>query len=353
MKKRLAIFPFVEDIMPLLDHKDKIQDYELRHVILPMGWETSDNVDNPHQQCFCNEELFYSENLIHSIDVLLLCRPLVQVDKSLYSRIITIAEQNDKTIIYVPELMALLSNHSMDSWISLGPERTVKLNNKTILNVDVPVIMILGMGENCGKLNTQLDLCDFFHQKGYRASLISSNPLTQLLGYHTLPSTLDSPELTFSEQVGTVNAYVKCIESIEHPDVMILAVPGGIFKYSESIPNGYGYLPYLISNAVKPDITILSLYCGNYEETHLNEIQNTCLYRYGAKANYFHISQKVCEYSFETGLLNYFSVDLSYLTEEIIKPQEHYNFFNTLDNNSRDRIFEKIMFELQTNVASI
>ncbi|RRJ67111.1 TIGR04066 family peptide maturation system protein [Paenibacillus oralis] len=352
MRKKLAIYPFFEELMPVLQYKNKIRDYELVYAITPTGWE-SFSESGEFSEYICSEERFYSENLIHSIDIFLLCLPMFQINSSIYHRIITLAEQYGKQIIYEIELEPIIKELFKGQGICLNPELSDITPSTEIVSIDVPVIMILGLGENCEKWRIQLDLRDFFHLKGYRASLISSNPISQLLGFHTLPSSLDNKGLIFSQQVQNLNSFIKKIELKEKPDVIILGVPGGILKYSNSVPNGYGYLPFLISNAVTPDLSILSLYGGNYTEQNIQEIKSTCYYRFGVVVNYFHISKKICDYNFETKRINYYSVDNSYLVENIVKPQQNKNTFNISDSTSTQMVFEMIIQELQNNVAAV
>lgn len=352
MKKRLAIYPFFEDLMPILRHKNKIQNYDLIHAIIPKGWETFDESEKQYMEYFCTEENFYSENYIDSIDAILLCIPVFQIDMSVYNRITNLAEKSRKQIIYVSELEQMMTELNIEPRMCLGPELESIAQKSELSIIDVPVAMILGFGENCEKWDLQLGLYDYFTQKGYKVSLISSNPISQLMGFHTFPN-LDSTDLTFSQQVKSMNSFIKNIELEERPHLIILGVPGGILKYSQTIPNGYGYLPFLISNAVVPDVSILSLFCGNYEDEYIKKIQSTCFYRFGITINYFHISKKVCNYNIETKQLNYYSLNHSYLIDNIIRTQENISAFNILDTYSTENAFKKIRYELQNNIASI
>ncbi|OPA73274.1 hypothetical protein BVG16_29795 [Paenibacillus selenitireducens] len=353
MKKKIAIYPFYKGLLPLLLEDGELHNYELTYAIVPKGWESFEEVEDKRKNLICDEESFYSEDLMSNIDVLLLCKPLFQVDKSIYSCITALAEEKGKHIIYVPELEPVFNHSGLEGWECLELESSCTTKSNELASIDVPVILIMGMGENCEKWDVQLKLCDSFRKEGYKISLISSNPLSRLMGYHTIPSCIDSTHLTFTQQVENINAFIKNIEQIESPDVIILGVPGGILKYSSAAPNGYGYLPFLVCNAVVPDITILSLYCGNYEETHLKEIKSTCLYRFGVNIDYYHISENVCLYNSEARQLEYYSVDHTYLAENISDFQADMLTFNSSNSDSREGVFKRIMRELQDNIPAI
>ena len=353
MKKRLAIYPFYEELISVLNHKDKILDYEVVFAIIPKGWESHSEFTESNAECFCSEEKFYAENLIDSVDAFLLCKPIFEIDMSIYDRIIALGEKYRKQIIYVPELDSVITKTNNEQLICLQSEMPCILVNSELASIDVPVVMVLGLGENCEKWDVQLGLYDYFTQYGYKVSLISSNPLSRLMGNHNIPYDIDSTELTFSQQVKSINSFVKNVELEENPDVIILGVPGAILSHSQSVPNGYGHIPFLICNAVTPDLSILSLYCGKYEEKHIKEIKSTCYYRLGANVNYLHISKIACNYNFETRKMDYFSVDKSFLTDNIIRELESISSFNITDSHSREKVFKNIMQELQNNTAAI
>lgn len=353
MKKRLAIYPFCEEMLTILRHQNKIWDYKLTYAVIPKGWEFCDESRKQYEDQFCPEERFYSENLIDFTDAVLLCKPVFLSNMSVYDRMVALAEKCNKQIIYVYDLEPEIAKLNKKHWTCLKPEPADTPQNSEPFSIDVPVVMVFGLGENCEKWDIQLGLYDYFTQKGYKATLISSNMISRIMGLRTLPACLDSPGLTFSQQVKSLNAFIKKVELEEKPNLIILGVPGGIMKYSKSVPNGYGYLPFLISNATVPDVSILSLYCGEYGQEHIKEVKSSCFYRFGARVNYFHISQKVFNYDFETKRINYYSVDVPYLIEKIIRPREAMPAFNILDEQSREKVFESIMKELQSNIASI
>lgn len=353
MKEKLAIYPFSEEMITILEHQNKIQDYELTYAVIPKGWEPSDESLEQYKELICFEEIFYSDNLINSIDILLLCKPRMINNFSMYNNMIAIAEKNNKRIMYVYDLEHEVAKQRKKDWFCLRPEKVQKPQNSELLSIDIPVIMIFGLGDNCEKWDLQLGLYDYFNQKGYKASLISRNGIAQIMGIHNFPLCLDNSELTFSQQVKSLNAFAKKIELEENPDLIIVDVPGGIMKYSPTIPNGYGYLPFMICNAILPDISILSLYCGEYGIDSIKEIQSACIYRFSAKVDYFHISKKVCNYDIETKQMIYYSVENPYFLEKIIRPQENLPAFNILDQESREKVFDNIMNELQNNIAAV
>ena len=304
MKKKLAVYPFSEDVLPLFRHCDKIKMYDLKYGILPMGWKNS----IANQFVIIKEEDFVSHNKDCDADALLLCKTKHSDNENLQNRMVKLANMKEMEIIYDTSLEHIIANITNDTCPLGQCKIKPPKNNAEIFPINVPIIMIAGMGENCNKWELQLDLYSFFIKQGYNAKLISSNSLSDIMNMHVFPHDIDSKGLTFSQQVNSINSFVKEVELTEKPDVIIMGIPGGIVKYSGKIPNGYGYLPYLISNALTPDITILSLYCGEYEQKHTEDLKSIFQYRFGVNLGYYHMSNKTVNYDVETRELEYVNI---------------------------------------------
>lgn len=350
MKKRLAVYPFTKELSFLLDNKSKLSGYELIYAVIPMGWEPFNNMREREGNIIIDEEQFLL-NGINLIDILILCKPVLGIDRSLFSSIIKIATEMNIDILYEAELRAVFAEIDYMNWSCLESDIAPSLKSKSELStIDVPVIQILSMGDQCEKLDIQLGISQFFSEKGYKPSLISSNPLSLLFGSKVYPKVLNSRELTFEQQVQAINSFIKEVEVNERPDLMILDAPGSTFKYNSYIHNGYGYIPFLISNAVVPDITIMSLYCGWYESQHLDEIKKSCFYKLGVNIDYFHLSSNVCQYNPEETRLDYFSIDNSYVSNLVQENKKNATFFNISDKNSCLEAYEKMYLELGNNI---
>ena len=350
MKKRLAIFPFSKELNSLIFNKDQLQDYELVYAITPRGWDNSEDLQAPFKKIIYDEDSFFLNQHISNVDTVLLCKPTLDVDASLYTNIIDSAADLGIKIIYDKQLAALLKNKSQKDWECLESHEIVEVDKHELLNIDIPVILVLGLGENCEKWDVQLGLRDFFLKKGYTVNLISNKPLLQLFGASVFPPIVDSTNYTFEQQVRGINSFIKSVELRGNLDLIIIDVPGAILKYNRHIPNGYGYAPFLISNAVVPDLSIISLYCGYYEKEHIEEIKKSCLYRMGVNVNYFHLSSNVCQYNLEANRLEYFSIGQDYVDELVEKNKANGAFFNVTDINKREEIFQQMLNELHNNI---
>lgn len=158
-----------------------------------------------------------------------------------------------------------------------------------ILNINVPVIMILGLSSETGKFSTQLEIKTNLEKMGYKVCLIGSRSYCEFLNFHSFPNFMSQSNYTESEKIYLFNRYIKDLEKIENPDVIVISVPGGIVPYDQKINNNFGITSFLVSQALTPDASVLCLYHEEYTSEYLSLIANTVKYRFGFEIDAFNI----------------------------------------------------------------
>lgn len=94
-------------------------------------------------------------------------------------------------------------------------------------------------------------------KRGYRTTTITSNNNLCLIGYIKFPDSIFQNNLSDDDKVFVFNQFIKEIDYSEKPDIILLQLPTGVIKYSNSLPNGFGIISYLVSQAVSSDYFIL------------------------------------------------------------------------------------------------
>lgn len=158
---------------------------------------------------------------------------------------------------------------------NITPKRLVETKEKLIYEhcyrIETPVLIIYGTEKDTGKLGVQLALRKEFIEKGYRVSSISSRLDSELYGVHAIPSFMFDTSNNETEKIQKYNHYVKQIELMEYPDIIIIGIPGGILPYDEIDHNEYGILAHEISYAVPCDAAIMCIpynpdFTGDYSD---------------------------------------------------------------------------------------
>lgn len=92
------------------------------------------------------------------------------------------------------------------------------------------------------------------------------------------------------EKILGFNQWIKQIEKEEHPDVIIIGVPGGIMPYSERFPEYFGITMYEVMQAVKPDILIMSCLYEEYLDKYFLNMAESIKYKFGVEVDCFNLS---------------------------------------------------------------
>lgn len=164
-----------------------------------------------------------------------------------------------------------------------------KLKEKKIKEMNVPILLICGLSEYTNKFEVQLRVREEFKKRGYCVSQIGSKKYSRIFEMHNFPKFMfqNIPEI---DKIYLFNSYVKQIEIKEHPDIIIIGVPGGIMPYDMDHPNGFGIVNYLVSNALSVDSTLLCLAYNEYEDSFWEFIADYMQYRYEYSVQSFHLA---------------------------------------------------------------
>ena len=96
-----------------------------------------------------------------------------------------------------------------------------------------------------------------FRELGYNVEVISTRLDSEVLGINPIPQFMFETGMSESEKIIKYNHYVKQIELVKDPDLIIIGVPGGIMPFDKVNYNNFGAIAFLISMAVSVDYAIL------------------------------------------------------------------------------------------------
>lgn len=154
-----------------------------------------------------------------------------------------------------------------------------KLSTESV-DLRVPIITVIGMGENCSKFETQLAIRRELADSGYKISLIASRQGCRLLGVHDFPEFMFCKEYSEADKINLFRNYVSELEIADNPDAIIIGVPGGIMPLNEKHDMQYGILCYEVFSAIKSDFNIMNLWCQEYNDDFLSELEKIMKYRF-------------------------------------------------------------------------
>jgi len=261
--------------------------------ILPANYENSKN-----EYCTFND-LMENKNNLNDFDTFCIIDKVPDEDE-LYN-IVEFMCSNGKNIIcveeeYLTRIIKICERHHVKfiqyNFGKIGcPEKNWH-NNSEILNIDVPIVAIMGIGQNVQKFNLQLYFRDRFINKGYKVSQFGTKKISELFDFHSLPDFLFNNDYSDVDKVYAFNRMIKRISMYEKPDVILLGIPDSIIALNNKHRFSFGLYAYEIFNAIQPDIVIASLMANDgYNDEFYSQISEMVKHKYNVDIDAYFISQ--------------------------------------------------------------
>lgn len=366
MKKNILVYPFDNEFNPILKHQNLLDEYQISNVVSLKGWGfcgkdagESDNRSNLNYTV-TNE---FNDNL-DQCDAVLFCetRTPVDFDKFIMPKVDT-AVKKGKDIIFITELSESNLERVINTCNQYNVDFKYLYNNNTenfkkleelthfeqsILDINTPVIFIMGTSEKTNKFDIQLSLRENIMKKGYKISQVGSRRYCELLGFHSFPSFMYSV-LDETSKIVMFNRYIKSIEINESPDIIIIGIPGGNMPFNDKFTNKFGIMSYEISQAVNPDICVFSSLYSEYNMDYFGKISNSTYYKLGYNIDCFNLSNNSFDWaSSENNNKEVFLTINSNIVDEKIKDYSKLDtkVYNILNDDSANKMAEYLLDKL-------
>lgn len=359
--KKLMIYPYDKENSCIARYRNLIIDYELVSVIGFKGWnlnlKDASYFDGGSKTGINMSECFEEE--IGKCDAVLFLDVNREIDLNCYISKMEIARKFNKEIlvtIKVDELLRL-NNVKLFDYKVIGKEDIYEKylsdkKSKKIKDIDTPVITIFASGEGCYKFDISLSLRRSFLKDGYKVIQLGTKEYSSIFGIQKLPDFLFDKRVSFQEKVLRFNSYVYDINLNLEPDIIIVTVPGGIMPISNYVINNFGELSYVISNAIKSDLGILSIYYDRFIDMRvLNQFKLYGAYALKCPINYINIANTQYEITQETHDITYLTQSSSNIKFKIESNEDMFNknginVFNILSGEDDNSIYKKIVKDL-------
>ena len=334
---KLLIYPFTKEMCPIIRHRDMLKEYELSAVIPQNGfaWEGKDicELDGGEPTDFLLGSSFLKE--LEYCAAVFLNANKEELKSEEYTEYITLIENSSKDVLN-PSTSIILEKHDLHI-------------NQKLKEIPVPVVMVMGLGENCQKFDIQLGIRAAFQREGYRVSQFGTKEYSYLFGFDMLPNV---PETPLWEKVYLYNGLFRETYEREKPDVMIIGVPGGIMPITSRFHERFGETALSVSYAARPDIAVLSYYFSLPTQEYFDLYKQFMRFRFGVGNVYFHASNT--KFIFNKGMDT-----VSYLTlkcEDMLEKLHHGSSdlvqfpFNSLQLKPSLKTYQKIIENLKQNI---
>lgn len=160
---------------------------------------------------------------------------------------------------------------------------------------EAPVIMVGEMCEGLDGADVALAVNRIMQARGYDSIAVVEQGCPALQDVYSYPKALWERDETESSKVYWVNSYIKDIETRRKPDVIVMQIPDAMMKYNDKLCNGFGIIPFMVSQAVRADYFIFCVPYRGIEEARIGEISSVMEKRFGFEIDCIHMSNAALE----------------------------------------------------------
>lgn len=335
--KKLMVYPFDKEVSPIARFRHLLEGYELISIVPPkgFGWERRDTceLDGGTPTDIILGESFSDE--LELCDALMLNdgKHLSKKEKAKYEAYIR--DSGKELVSFNPLFIS-------DEKEEIHPDMLLK-------DIPVPVVMVMGQGENCQKFEIQLGLRDVLQKEGYRVAQFGTKAYSSLFGFRMLPS---APEVPLWKKVYLYNRLFRETYEREKPDVIIVGVPGGIMPINSYKYEYFGETALALTSAVRPDLTLLSFYFVQATEEYFELLRQYARFRLGVGQVCFHASNTKFIEDESSRQLSYLTLQSSFVLDKTKQCGADISSypFNALIPESYELVYRSVIEKLQQNV---
>ena len=349
---KMAVFPITHDMLTVLKYSELIRDYEItainsfREDILLEELR----LNNPE----INVTADINETLNHA-DAVLLFDNVEMFIFNKYRDFLFEAYKLQKRILLSPKLNSQINlDNSKDVYVLRNSfEKSRKNFVGRMQNISTPVITICGMGENCSKFETLLLTLKVTKRMGYKAVVLSGNPLVVLFGGYTWPEYLYADSISFEMKINLLNHDLYELIQERDADVIIAETPGGIMPLGQWGKKHFSEIPLVISNALESDIGILNTYVPfQVNQEQYKYLKEYCDYKYGIPIEALCMARQKVEYDTESQQYQFMYLDKEYYNNLYCK-YCHSNIIKLTDDVQAENRIKDLIHLLEGNVEFI
>lgn len=330
--KKLLIFPYSKEIIPILNHIELLKDIKEIIVLafqLPMLHNFNQHISF--------ESIQYMEMFIEEVDIVWI------VNDDFTTNIDKYIDRCIKHTIKLKKIIKWTRDRKIPDELKKYPYMQKCLVNDNMLTthrgqidpqiypLKTPVIFILGFSKDLMQYNTLLSLKVELDKQSIRTYTIASKRYKDFPDIETYPDFYYNTKYTISDKILLLNHFLKQLENTICPELILMEIYGGIGVFSDKLINDFGADLFCVSQAASADCCVLNIPIRDYEENELKSIQRMLQNKFNIFIDYFNIvNYKVC----------------------IAESERKHRFsYLTVDNNEVDNVISKLKLSNVFNIS--
>lgn len=280
MKRKIGMFPVDRDSIPVARSITECRYGEITTAVSVKSWGMCGKfIDRMDGSKLLIEDDF--GKLLEKCDVLLLLESYFQIPYEDLFLYIERALEYGLEVISVREF-----GEKKQELENLGVqfiERIVPVEDcseRRVKTPHIPIISVMGLTQNSGKLAMQLEVQHELQRRGYRAAVLLShaNGLAASDAF-AFPEDYLTGKVDYEEAIININYAIDKISEMDY-EAIIVGIPGACLQFSPKYSNDFGITSQLYLSAMDPDCTILMLPYYAYENDFIDHVKQDIQSRY-------------------------------------------------------------------------
>ena len=343
--KKAIVFPYSNSCCEILRYRDMIPEYEIVGAVAPGGMGIKDRdagfVDGGTDIGIkVTTEVDYDSGFDAFIIMSDMDNEYIIRATEYYIRE---GLDNEKNFIFLSkpnEQIMSIFNGKENRMLDLSDDWLNTKYVEKLYKIETPVIAVAGVAELTQKFKIQLEINKYMKERGYKVSHVCSKAYGKLFGIHPFPNIMFGKEKE-QDKIYYFNNYLRYIEKMEQPDVIIIGIPGGVMPYNEMFPGYFGITFHETMQAVKPDVLIMGCLFEKYTDEYFENLSRGIRYKSGVEIDAFNIStfQIDINESEQTKKMQYYKVSHSDADEIVCSCKKH-ALFNVMNGPVGRRMAE-------------
>lgn len=209
----------------------------------------------------------------------------------------------------------------------------------------IPIIYVGSLFDESKSYELFLGLVLLLREKGIKVSGMGCDKTCSIFGTYRIPEKFSELNISNDEKIKNLRNYLKCIVSLEKPEILVVQVPGAMMALNNALTNGFGVDTYLFSNVTSPDLFYC---CMPYELINPENIEQYKKY-FENKFN-FPLEGLVATNQIIDGTESFYGQKIQYFYQDITEMEQKLKKSKTCSTQVYNLYSEK---ELQVMVQKI
>lgn len=280
---------------------------------------------------FVNKDISYCVN---KKEVGILIQNIYEIEN--FNKLIVLKNELSETFInLVKKYVNSLSNVEVISFIDLEIQTSnvkYELYNEFpefrklhYFYPDKPVIFVNNVIPTADSEFVVYKLKNSLNKKKIKASFLMNRENCKLSNFWVLPKQFKLCEQSIEQSIYLLNQYIRYIFENDNPELFVIENNNGMLRYDDNLMNTFGIYNYMISEAVKPDYTIVTMSTQNLDLNFIKELNDYSTKKYDSPIDAVHVTNEI---RIDSGDFAFDFVDktTNITTEEVVKKLMNYNY---------------------------